>query len=135
MTQTLDELEARSDERLAHLFAVIERAGLGDVSLGEAYLGRRGADVLTHLHGWHLFFEGWLDLDEEGAEVVLPQPDRTWDDLRIINDEIFERFRDLTYGEAKALLSSSHAAFSNAFAPSPRPPSGIPMRTRGRLNP
>lgn len=110
MDSPLAELVARSDERLQHLFTLIESNGLEEASLGEAYLDRRGADVLSHLHGWHLLFQDWLSEEASGLDVVMPTHGYTWDDIRALNDDLFARYKDLGYAEIKELLSASHAA-------------------------
>jgi hypothetical protein len=101
-------LRARSDDKLMGLIELIEEENLEEASLGEAYLERRGADVLAHLHGWHLQFLEWLRLDGEGAEVVTPAPGYTWENLRAYNDALYETFRALDYRNLKNLVTGSH---------------------------
>ena len=109
MPGPLQELADRSDARLHQLIALIEHAGREEESLGSAYLGRRGADVLSHLHGWHLLFEGWLGAEAAGEPVILPAPGYTWEGLRALNDALYERYRGLAYGEIKDMVLASHA--------------------------
>jgi len=99
----------QSDSRLHALIDLIESNGLEERSLGNAYLNRRGADVLAHLHGWHLLFEDWLRAEAAGEEVVMPAPGHTWENLRALNDDLYERYRAFAYGEINALVLKSHA--------------------------
>ena len=105
----VDELAARAQERLDELVALIVANRLEEASLGDAYLGRTGADVLAHLHGWHLLFAGWCREDGRGGEVMLPAPGYTWDNLRSLNDEIYERYRDLPWARVLEVTRGSHA--------------------------
>ncbi len=109
MPDSLADLAARSGARLHALIDLIESNGLQERSLSDAYLDRRGADVLAHLHGWHLLFEDWLREEAAGEEVVMPAPGHTWEDLRALNDDLYERYRAFSYGEIKALVLKSHA--------------------------
>jgi hypothetical protein len=106
----LDALAARADLRLDTLVAMIVANGLEEASLGDAYLGRRGADVLAHLHGWHGLFAGWCREDGRGDEPVLPATGYTWDDLRALNDEIYERYRAMPWTRILEVTRESHAA-------------------------
>jgi hypothetical protein len=109
MAIPLDDLSERSDAKLHVLIDLIESQGLEERSLGEAYLDRRSADVLAHLHGWHLLFEDWLREEAAGEDVVMPAPGHTWDNLRALNDDLYERYRAISYGEIKDLVLTSHA--------------------------
>jgi hypothetical protein len=105
----LDELSARADLRLDALVAMIVANGLEEASLGDAYLGRRGADVLAHLHGWHGLFAGWCREDGRGEEPALPSATHTWDDLRALNDQIYERYRAMPWARILEVTRESHA--------------------------
>jgi len=109
MASPLSDLAERSDARLHFLIDLIESKNLQERSLGDAYLNRRGADILAHLHGWHLLFEDWLREEAAGAEIVMPAPGHTWEDLRSLNDDLYERYHAFSYGEIKDLVLTSHA--------------------------
>ncbi|MCJ7827342.1 MAG: ClbS/DfsB family four-helix bundle protein [Demequinaceae bacterium] len=106
--ESLVDLKARSDTRLHALTDLIEANGLEEASLGDAYLNRRGADILAHLHAWHLLFEDWLHAEAAGGEIVMPAPGYTWEDLRTLNDDLYERYSAFAYGEIKDLVLASH---------------------------
>jgi hypothetical protein len=105
--QAVDDVVARGLASLPLLCETIEAAGLQEASLGEAYLGRRGADVLAHLHGWHELFSGWCDAYLHGREVHFPAEGYTWDSLRELNDAIYERYRDMPYARLKEMALTS----------------------------
>jgi hypothetical protein len=107
MTDALDDLEKSSKARLDRLVGLIESNGLEESGLDGIYDGHRGADMLAHLHAWHLLLIGWIEGDAAGEEVVLPAPGHTWDDLGPLNDVLYERYKDLSYDEAKALTFES----------------------------
>ncbi len=104
----LDAVVARSDARLDRLVSLITSNGLEEASLGEAYLDRRGADVLGHLHGWHGLFVGWCRDDGRGHVPSLPAPGFTWQDLRALNDTIYERYRTMPWGRVLSVTRASH---------------------------
>lgn len=104
----LDALAARADLRLDTLVAMIVANGLEEASLGDAYLGRRGADVLAHLHGWHGLFSAWCREDGRGRPPVLPAPGHTWENLGALNDEIYERYSAMPWTRILEMTRESH---------------------------
>ena len=82
------ELAARADERLA---VVLERADAArDTNLGDAYKNRRVADVLAHLHAWHVVFDGWVAQERAGAAPAYPAEGYSWDDIDSLNDAFYQ---------------------------------------------
>jgi hypothetical protein len=108
-TTPLDALAVRAEVRLDELVAMIVANGLQEASLGDAYLGRRGADVVAHLHGWHALFAGWCREDGRGVRPALPSAGHTWNDLRALNDEIYERYRAMPWARVLEITRESHA--------------------------
>lgn len=106
----VDELAVRAEERLDSLVSLIVANGLEEASLGDAYLGRRGADVLAHLHGWHLLFTGWCNDDKRGETPELPAAGYTWSDLRSLNDKIYDQFRAEPWARILEDTRDSHLA-------------------------
>ncbi len=80
------------------------------LELGDAYLGRRVADVLTHLHGWHGLFEGWVAAMRNDESPAFPAEGYTWSTLADLNDSIYERFKELDYAAAREAFVGSHTA-------------------------
>jgi hypothetical protein len=109
-TSALDAVVAHSDARLDFLVSLIVGGGLEEASLGDAYLDRRGADVLAHLHGWHGLFAAWCRDDGRGRVPTLPAPGYTWEDLRALNDEIYDRYRAMPWGRVLGITRASHFA-------------------------
>jgi hypothetical protein len=106
----VDALAVRAEVRLDTLVALIVTNGLEEASLGDAYLGRRGADVLAHLHGWHLLFAGWCMDDGRGRTPALPAAGHSWSDLRSLNDEIYARYSALPWARILQDTQDSHSA-------------------------
>lgn len=107
MTQS-QRIAAEAEAALARLLARTDAHP--DASLGDAYRGRRVADVLTHLHAWHALFEGWLEADRAGEPVAFPADGFTWRDLDALNDALHASLAHLDYAEARAALTASHGS-------------------------
>jgi len=100
------QLRADADAGLARVLAVTdEHPG---VSLGAAYLGRTTTDVLSHLHGWHGLFAGWLEQHAAGGEVAYPAEGYTWDNIDALNDIIFRTHQGRPYLTMRTALEESH---------------------------
>lgn len=100
------ELSASADEGLAE---VLRRADAArDAELGAAYHGRRVADVLAHLHAWHLVFDGWVAQARAGSVPAFPAEGYTWDDLDALNDAFYQAHRDRPYEALRGMLVTSH---------------------------
>ena len=101
-------LSAKADDALA---VVLQRADASrDANMGAAYHDRRVADVLGHLHAWHIVFEGWLAQERSGSVPAYPAEGYTWDDIDNLNDVFYEGHRIRTYEALRAMLIASHAA-------------------------
>lgn len=79
-----------------------------DWDITEVYAGRRVADVLAHLHAWHILFDGWLVQHRAGAVPSFPAEGYAWDRLGDLNAALFEAHRHRSYEESRALLVTSH---------------------------
>ncbi|WP_296665855.1 ClbS/DfsB family four-helix bundle protein [Demequina sp.] len=79
-----------------------------DAPLGRAYAHRRVADVLAHLHAWHILFDGWLVQHRSGAVPAFPAEGYSWDHLEDLNNALYEAHRARSYEESRALLVTSH---------------------------
>lgn len=76
--------------------------------LGDAWLRRTTTDLLSHLHAWHLLFEGWVEADRAGEMVAYPAEGYTWRDLDALNEFLYSFHRNREYAAARALLTGSH---------------------------
>ena len=100
-------LAAKADDRLAD---VLRRADAApDWDLGVAYHDRRVADVLAHLHAWHLVFDGWVAQDRAGSVPAYPAEGFTWDRLDDLNDVFYRSHRERPYDAIRTMLVTSHA--------------------------
>lgn len=73
----------------------------------KGYLNRNIADVLAHLHHWHLMFLEWYKVGMIGDEPDMPAKGYTWKTLPDLNREIWKKYRDMGVEEAKELLETS----------------------------
>jgi hypothetical protein len=101
-----DRIVASAEDRLARLLSRADAHP--DADLAGAYPGRRVADVLTHLHAWHLLLEGWLADEAAGRPVHFPAEGFTWAALDALNDSLYEAHRHLDYEAAREALVASH---------------------------
>ncbi len=107
MGEAADRIVASADEGLARLLARTDAHR--DADLGAVYRDRRVADVLTHLHAWHLLLEGWLLDDAAGRTPAYPADGYTWATLGDLNDALAAAHRHLSYEEARAAVVASQA--------------------------
>jgi hypothetical protein len=95
----------------ATLATLLARADAhSEAALGDAYLGRRVADILGHLHSWHVIFDGWIAQDRAGSVPAYPAEGYTWRDLDTLNQTLYEAHRSKSYDTLRAMLVASHEA-------------------------
>ncbi|MDE0572745.1 ClbS/DfsB family four-helix bundle protein [Demequina sp. B12] len=132
-----DAVIADGDARLAALLRHAD--ALPDHAVAPDFAGDRVADVLAHLHGWHLLFLGWIDDEAAGAEPGAPPPGHTWERLAELNAAILAQHSHRTYAELRELLVASHGRMVEAvraldddrlFDPQARPWTGGPSLGR-----
>ncbi len=87
-----------------------------DADLGDAYLHRRVADILTHLHAWHVIFEGWISQARTGATPAYPAEGYTWRDLDALNEALYEAYHARSYAAARSMVIASHRAATQLVA-------------------
>ena len=80
-----------------------------NATVGDAWQDRRVADVLAHLHAWHLLFVGWLEQSRAGDSPAYPAAGYTWDDLIALNDDLHERYSNTSYATLRGALVTTHA--------------------------
>lgn len=98
----------------AGLQSVLRRADASrDAELGPDGRDKRVADVLAHLHAWHVIFDGWIALDRAGAVPAYPAEGYTWADLDALNQKLYEAHSERPYEALRAMLVSSHAMMLN----------------------
>ncbi|WP_062521429.1 ClbS/DfsB family four-helix bundle protein [Demequina silvatica] len=107
MGEVTERIVASAEEGLARLLTRADAHP--DADLTEAYKGRRVADVLTHLHAWHLLLEGWLAEDAAGRVPAYPAAGYSWATFGDLNDALYAAHRPLSYGQAREALTASHA--------------------------
>ena len=95
------------DAGLAQVLAITDAHPAAD--LGGAWLGRTTTDLLSHLHAWHLLFEGWVGADRVGETVAYPAEGYTWRDLDALNESLYTFHQAREYAQTRELLVESHA--------------------------
>ena len=66
------------------------------------------ADVLCHLHEWHLMMENWYKIGMAGKKPAIPAEGVTWQTLPVLNHRIWEKYKGTDLKSAVALLKKSH---------------------------
>jgi hypothetical protein len=94
------------DAGLAQVLAITDAHPA--VDLGAAWLGRTTTDLLSHLHAWHLLFEGWVEADRAGETVAYPAEGYTWRDLDALNESLYTFHRAREHAPTRELLVESH---------------------------
>lgn len=82
---------------------------LPDHAVASTFAGDRVADVLAHLHGWHVLWLGWLEADARGEAPAFPAEGYGWDRLSELNAEILSQHTHRPYAELRTLLLDSNA--------------------------
>ncbi len=66
-------------------------------------------DILGHLHAWHQMFLTWEAAGAAGETIEMPAPGYTWKDTPALNEEIYQRIKDVSYTDTVTGLADSHA--------------------------
>jgi len=66
------------------------------------------ADVVCHLHEWHVMMEKWYAAGMAGAKPAIPAEGITWQKLPVLNRRIYEQYKGTELDDAIALLKQSH---------------------------
>lgn len=102
---------AAERERLEALLARLSDAQLtGMIVSGEM----TGKDVMAHVFDWEERCLRWYTIGEAGEMPERPEPGMTWDDLDLLNRQIYERHRDRALDEVRAEFAESYRAFRAA---------------------
>ncbi len=108
--KTKTELLDASAKNFESLFAFIEK-------LPEEYKERQYdlngrdetiADVLCHLHEWHLMMERWYLDGMAGKKPAMPKEGYTWKTVPEMNREIWKQYQGTSLKDAVQLIKKSH---------------------------
>lgn len=66
------------------------------------------ADVLCHLHEWHVMMEKWYNDGMSGKKPVMPREGYTWQTVPEMNREIWKQYQGTSLKDAEKLLKKSH---------------------------
>jgi hypothetical protein len=64
-------------------------------------------DILAHLFDWEQRFLGWYTAGLRGEVPETPAPGLEWNQLRILNQQVFEKHRDKKLKDVKEEFQSS----------------------------
>jgi hypothetical protein len=66
------------------------------------------ADVICHLHEWHLMMANWYTIGMSGKKPVIPAEGVTWQTLPVLNHRIYEKYKGTELKKAITMLKKSH---------------------------
>jgi|BioPla2DNA2_1021312.scaffolds.fasta_scaffold119311_1 hypothetical protein len=66
------------------------------------------ADVLCHLHEWHIMMMSWYNIGMSGKKPAIPAEDVTWQTLPILNHRIYEKYKGTELKKSIKILQKSH---------------------------
>lgn len=72
-------------------------------------------DILAHLLAWEQMVLSWYRAGLRGEEVKTPAADLKWSETPILNQRIYEQYRDVPLGEIRAKFAASHAETLETF--------------------
>jgi hypothetical protein len=111
MTPTKDKLLAdlhTERRRLeANLARVPEELLAAPGCVGEHWSAK---DLMAHQADWELRFLDWIAATDRGETPGVPDEAFTWAQIDDLNQRIYERHRDRSPAEVRALFASAHAA-------------------------
>ena len=74
------------------------------------------ADVLAHLHAWHLARESWSVIAAQGGIPEVPAEGYTWRDLDALNVKLRDEWRSTPIDELRGRLVDSHERLQDAVS-------------------
>lgn len=66
-------------------------------------------DILAHLLAWEQMVLGWYRAGARGENVKTPADDLKWSETPILNQRIYEQYRDVPLDVIRAKFAASHA--------------------------
>jgi hypothetical protein len=102
-----------SDANLSRLLAFID--SLPDEYRDREYSNdllndrdRTIADVICHLHEWHVMMAEWYEVGMSGSKPAIPAEDVTWSTLPVLNRRIYDKYEGTKLDDALAMVLQSH---------------------------
>lgn len=65
-------------------------------------------DVMAHLADWEQRFMGWYATGRRGETPEIPAPGMTWRQMDLLNQQIFEKYKDLPLDVVKGTFTASY---------------------------
>jgi hypothetical protein len=66
------------------------------------------ADVICHLHEWHLMMKNWYKIGMSGKKPAIPAEDVTWQTLPVLNHRIYDKYKNTELRKAIIMFKKSH---------------------------
>jgi hypothetical protein len=66
------------------------------------------ADVICHLHEWHLMMENWYKVGMSGKKPIIPAEGYTFKTLPALNHKIWEKYKGTELKKAMTMFRKSH---------------------------
>lgn len=108
--QNKSQLLRQATENLKALLALIKSLPVDklETDFPKGTLNRNVADVIMHLHSWHLLFLGWYKVGMKGGKPSMPAKGYNWSALPALNKKLWEENRKVELKEAMKLFKNSH---------------------------
>lgn len=65
-------------------------------------------DILAHITAWELLMIDWIEASLRGETPDRPAPGEPWDDLDLINQQIYDQYKDVPLSEVFAQFHNVH---------------------------
>ena len=65
-------------------------------------------DIMAHLFDWEQRFLGWYEAGLRGEAPETPAPGLKWSQLRILNQQVFEKHQNRTLADVKSEFQASY---------------------------
>jgi hypothetical protein len=90
----------------------IERLGADELELPGVCHEWSAKDVIAHLVEWKKMFLGWYEEGLQGGSPRTPAPDLKWNQLAILNERIYRKWRHKT---SRAVLAEFESTYTKMF--------------------
>jgi hypothetical protein len=111
--ESRQQLLEQAGMEFAHLLAQVA-ATPEDVATTTAVCGAWTIkDVLAHLYGWQQLYFDWRRRGYDGQPVHLPAEGYKWNETPRLNEDLYQRYRDLPLAEVEILLKASHQSVAD----------------------
>jgi hypothetical protein len=65
-------------------------------------------DLLAHIHAWHRKMKQWYEIGKEGGTPETPAPGYKWNQMKEVNELVYQEYKDHSLEVVMDLLEKSH---------------------------